>query len=189
MTDRAGKGTSVRRCLKGFVAVGAAVVVTVLPLAGPHTRFCGGLINGPISVYRLGEMPIQSCGQSVSSLRGKAGAWLNAHTELRAKRQRLARKAIIGLLNTCSEILNLSTSARPPPATRRRRPRRYRAAADSSRSGRPGPVGSPRCTPARAPRLLPGTSDTHPILGPSRHCSPRHKILFHSCNEGSICVR
>ena len=47
-----------------------------------------------ISVHRLGEMPIQSCGQSVSAPRGKAGARLNAHTELRAKRQRSAREAI-----------------------------------------------------------------------------------------------
>jgi len=39
-------------------------------------------------------MPIQSCGQSVSASRGKAGARLNAHTELRAKRQRSAREAI-----------------------------------------------------------------------------------------------
>ena len=51
-------------------------------------------LNMPISVYRLGEMPIQSCGQSVSAPRGKAGARLNAHTELRAKRQRSAREAI-----------------------------------------------------------------------------------------------
>jgi hypothetical protein len=50
--------------------------------------------NRPISVYRLGEMPIQSCGQSVGAPRGKAGARLNAHTELRAKRQRSAREAI-----------------------------------------------------------------------------------------------
>ena len=42
--------------------------------------------NRPISVYRLGGMPIQSCVQSVSAPRGKAGARLNAHTELRAKR-------------------------------------------------------------------------------------------------------
>ena len=48
--------------------------------------------NTPISVYR--EMPIQSCGQSVSAPRGKAGARLNAHTELRAKRQRSAREVI-----------------------------------------------------------------------------------------------
>ena len=45
----------------------------------------------PVSVYRLGEMPIQSCGLSVSAPRGKAGARLNAHTELRAKHQRSAR--------------------------------------------------------------------------------------------------
>ena len=44
--------------------------------------------------YRLGEMPIQSCGQSVSAPRVKAGAGLNVHTELRAKRQRSAREAI-----------------------------------------------------------------------------------------------
>jgi hypothetical protein len=45
----------------------------------------------PISVYRLGEMPIQSCGQSVSARRGKAGARLNAHTELQTQHQRSAR--------------------------------------------------------------------------------------------------
>jgi len=50
--------------------------------------------NTPISVYRLGEIPIQSCGVSVSALRGKAGAMLNAHTVLRVKRQRSAREAI-----------------------------------------------------------------------------------------------
>jgi len=50
--------------------------------------------NRPISVYRLGGMPIQSCGQRVSTPHGKAGARLNAHTELRAKRQRSAREAI-----------------------------------------------------------------------------------------------
>jgi hypothetical protein len=48
----------------------------------------------PVSVYRLGEMPIQSCGQSVSAPHGKAGVRLNAHTELRAKRQRSAWEAI-----------------------------------------------------------------------------------------------
>jgi len=47
-----------------------------------------------MSVYLLSEMPIQSCGQSVSAPRGKAGASLNAHTELRAKRQRSAWEAI-----------------------------------------------------------------------------------------------
>jgi len=30
--------------------------------------------NRPISVYRLGEMPIESCGQSVSAPRVKVGA-------------------------------------------------------------------------------------------------------------------
>ena len=39
-------------------------------------------------------MPIQSCGQSVSAPRGQAGVMLNAHTELRAERQRSAREAI-----------------------------------------------------------------------------------------------
>jgi hypothetical protein len=53
-----------------------------------------GGVNRPISVYRLGEMPTQSCGQSVSAPRGKAGVRLNAHTELRAERQRLAREVM-----------------------------------------------------------------------------------------------
>jgi len=44
----------------------------------------------PISVYRLDQMPIQSCGQSVKAPRGKAGARLNALTELRAKHHRSA---------------------------------------------------------------------------------------------------
>ena len=57
-------------------------------------RSRGCTLNRPISVYRPGEMPIQSCGQCVSAPRGKAGARLNAHTELRAKRQRSAREAI-----------------------------------------------------------------------------------------------
>jgi len=52
------------------------------------------LSNRPMLVYLLGEMPIRSCRQSVSALRGKAGARLNAHTELRAKCQRSAREAI-----------------------------------------------------------------------------------------------
>ena len=39
-------------------------------------------------------MPTQSGGQSVSAPRGKGGASLNAHTELRAKRQRAAREAM-----------------------------------------------------------------------------------------------
>jgi len=50
-------------------------------------------MDRPISVHRLGEMPTQSYGQSVSAPRGKASARLNAHTELRAKRQRSAREA------------------------------------------------------------------------------------------------
>jgi len=50
--------------------------------------------NRPISISRLGKMPIQSCGQSVSAPRRKAGARLNAHIELRAKRRRSAREAI-----------------------------------------------------------------------------------------------
>ncbi len=37
---------------------------------------------------------MQSCVQSVSAPRGKAGARLNAHAELRAKRQRSAWEAI-----------------------------------------------------------------------------------------------
>jgi len=65
--------------------------------AMPRNMVCGiqvGCCNRPISVYRLGEMPIQTCGQSVSTPRVKAGASFNAHTELRAKRQRSAREAI-----------------------------------------------------------------------------------------------
>jgi len=61
------------------------------PARGPNERQLLRRVAGPntpIAVYRLGEMPIQSCGQSVSAARGKAGARLNAHTELRAKRQR-----------------------------------------------------------------------------------------------------
>jgi len=50
--------------------------------------------NWPITVFHLGEMPIQSCGQSVSAPRMKPGARLIAHTKLRAKRQRSAREAI-----------------------------------------------------------------------------------------------
>jgi hypothetical protein len=57
-----------------------------------YNRLAGG--NRTISVYRLGEMPIQNCGQSVSARRVKAVAGLNAHTELRAKRQRSAWEAI-----------------------------------------------------------------------------------------------
>jgi hypothetical protein len=46
-----------------------------------------------ISVYRLGEMPVQSCGQSVSAPPRKAGVKLNAQTELRTNRQRSARES------------------------------------------------------------------------------------------------
>ena len=54
----------------------------------------GSGYNRPVSVYRPGEMPMQSCGQSVSAPRGEAGVRLNAHTKLRAECQRSARKAI-----------------------------------------------------------------------------------------------
>jgi len=62
--------------------------------------------NWPISIYRLREMPIQCCGQSVRSPRAKAGARLNAHTELRAERQRSAREAIYRKrpISTCAPI-------------------------------------------------------------------------------------
>jgi hypothetical protein len=60
----------------------------------PRCRAARSSSNRPISVYRLAEMPIQSCGQSVSAPRVKAGARLNAHTELRANRQRSAREVI-----------------------------------------------------------------------------------------------
>jgi len=69
-----------------------------LALEVPPAAYCsprhGMPFNTPISVYRLGEMPTQTCGQSVSAPRGKAGDRLNAHTELRAKRLRSAREAI-----------------------------------------------------------------------------------------------
>jgi len=66
-----------------------------------------GHANRPISVYRLGKMPIQSGRQSVSAPRGKAGARLKIHTELRAERQRSAREAIyrnqpIGPVDCCT---------------------------------------------------------------------------------------
>jgi hypothetical protein len=51
-------------------------------------------LNRPISLYRLRETPVQNCEQSVSAPRGKARARFNAHTEMRAKRQRSAREAI-----------------------------------------------------------------------------------------------
>jgi hypothetical protein len=47
-------------------------------------------LNRPISVYRLGETHIQSCGQSASAPRRIAFARLNPNTELRAERQRSA---------------------------------------------------------------------------------------------------
>jgi hypothetical protein len=76
----------------------------------PRPRGKGG--NRPISVYRLCEMPIQSCGQGVSAPRGKAGARLNAHTELRAKRQRSAREAIYRNRPVEKHALNVA-STRP----------------------------------------------------------------------------
>ena len=51
--------------------------------------------NQPSSVYRLGEIPIQSCGRSVHAPHVGAGARSDAYIELRAKRQRSAREAII----------------------------------------------------------------------------------------------
>jgi hypothetical protein len=69
--------------------------------------------NGPISVVCLAEMPIPSCEQSVSAPRGKAGARLNAHTELRAKRQRSAREAI-----SRTQPLARVRAAYPNPAPR-----------------------------------------------------------------------
>ena len=54
------------------------------------------VLKRPISVYRLGEMPIQSCGQSINAPCGKASGRWNAHTELRAKRLRSAWEAIHG---------------------------------------------------------------------------------------------
>jgi hypothetical protein len=62
-------------------------------------------MNRPISVYRMGEMPIRSGGQSVSAPRRKTGARLNAHTELREGIYR------IGLL-----CINTDTAALPVPA-------------------------------------------------------------------------
>jgi len=74
--------------------------------------------NRPISVYRLGEMPIQSCGQSVSAPRENAGARLNAHTELRTKRQRSAPEAIYRNqpIAECRGVCDATgPSLRPPP--------------------------------------------------------------------------
>jgi len=72
--------------------------------------------NRPILVYRLGEMPIQSCGQSVSAPRGKPGARLNANTELREKCHRSAREAIY----RNRPIVDIVLDVRPGPAMRRR---------------------------------------------------------------------
>ena len=98
-------------CLVGCVAVRNR------SKGGSESNICDQeLINRPISVYRLGEMPIQSCGQSVSAPRGKASVRLNAHTELRAKRQRSAREAIyrnrpIQLLFACITSFVTCTSS------------------------------------------------------------------------------
>jgi hypothetical protein len=69
----------------------------------------GRATNRPTSVYRLTELPIQSCGQSVSASHGKAGARLNAHTELRAKRQRSARESIYRNRPVASNRYTLAT--------------------------------------------------------------------------------
>ena len=74
--------------LNALVAAGGKSVSRMMPYDE------AGTANRPISVHRPGVMPIQSCGQSVSAPRGKAGARVNAHTELRAKRRRSAREAI-----------------------------------------------------------------------------------------------
>ena len=66
----------------------------------PTIAYPAGPPNRPFSVYRLGEMPIQSCGQSISAPRGKASARLTAHTELREMRQ---RSASTGLRPLCLE--------------------------------------------------------------------------------------
>jgi len=73
------------------------------------------VVYRPISVCRLGEMPTQSCGQSVSAPRGKAGARLNVHTELREKRQRSAREAIYR--NRPIVLTSKRTSQAPSPAS------------------------------------------------------------------------
>jgi hypothetical protein len=90
-----GVAQSARRGLeyvKAAAARGVADAATyVRKLRAQHPT--GREIMGRFWVKRLGEMPIQSCGQSVNALCGKAGARLNAHTELRAKRQRSAQEA------------------------------------------------------------------------------------------------
>jgi hypothetical protein len=64
------------------------------PLLRGRLRVAPQYEIGRFRYIAKGEMPIQSCGQSVIARRGKAGARLNTHTELRARRQRSAREAI-----------------------------------------------------------------------------------------------
>ena len=90
------------------------------------------LPNSPISVYRRGEIPIQSRGQSVSAPRGTAGARLKAHTELRTMRQRSAREAMYRnrsiqltvMENVANDVLHLLWRQRPCRASSSP-PRRY----------------------------------------------------------------
>ena len=68
--------------------------------------------NRPISVYRLGGMPIQSCGQSVSAPHGKAGARLIAHTSCvhgEASARRGTQYTEIGMLLKPSAVNPVST--------------------------------------------------------------------------------
>jgi len=79
------------------------VVLTFQLEGGPSTRVLSNAFifgNGTISVYCLGPMPIQSCWQSVSAPRGKAGVRLNALTDLRqsVSARRVERYTEIGLL-------------------------------------------------------------------------------------------
>jgi hypothetical protein len=96
-------------------------------LAGRSLRTSTPLTwNRPVSVYRLGGMPIQSFGQCVIAPRGKTGARLNAHTELRAKRQRSAREAIYRnwpIDDLSSARLSASIWQTRTPLTLNRRPR------------------------------------------------------------------
>jgi hypothetical protein len=78
-----------------------------------YPQWAGPTLNSPISVYRLGEMPIQSCGQCVSAPRGEAGARLNAHTELRIKHQRSAREAIYRIRPIVLALSSSSTTQSP----------------------------------------------------------------------------
>ena len=84
------------------------------PATGP--RYSGACLNRPISIHRLGEMPIQSCGQSVSAPRRKAGARLIAHTDLRAKRQRSAREARPIETNVRKRFITFYIQQRKPSA-------------------------------------------------------------------------